>query len=49
MHPNETIDKLSHILNDQIENEDQTKKFTIDGENSLKLIHQGQKNAIFFN
>ena len=54
MHPNETIEKLSHILNHQIENLEsdniinQTKKFILEAEDSLRLINQGQEDAFFF-
>ena len=54
MHPNDTIDKLSQILNQQMENLEnknvinQTKKFIRDAKVSQKLIKQGQEDTFFF-
>jgi len=53
MHPNETIEKLSHILNVQIENSEEvdiiemTKEFISDAKESLRYIDQGQEDAFF--
>jgi len=54
MHPNETIDKLSNILNGQIDNSENldiiemTKEIILDAEDSLRLINQEQEDAFFF-
>ena len=54
MHPNDIIEKLSQILNEQIKKLDdenvinQTKIFIQDAKESLKLNNQGQEDAIFF-
>ena len=54
MHPSDTIKKLSEILQDQIENEEDseiiemTKEFILDAEDSLRFINQGQEDAFYY-
>ena len=53
-HPEDTIDKLSRILNEQISNGDETEliemtqDLILDAEDSLRMINQGQEEAIFY-
>ena len=53
-HPEEAIDKLSRILNQQIGNDDNTdiiemtQDLILDAEDSLRMINQGQEEAIFY-
>ena len=54
MHPSEVIKKLTEILQDQIENEEDseiiemTKEFILDAEDSLRFINQGQEDAFYY-
>ena len=54
MHPSDTIKKLSEILQDQIENEEDseiiemTREFILDAEDSLRFINQGQEDAFYY-
>jgi len=53
-HPEEAINKLSKILNQQIENDDETdiiemtQDLILDAEDSFRMINQGQEEAIFY-
>ena len=54
MHPSEAVEKLSQILQDQIENSEDmefiemTKEFISDAEDSLRFIDQGQEDTFFY-